>query len=390
MLKAYEVVKDMFFGFDYISSLTRSAHDRLITLANAMDWILKKQIDLANKENTPEAKKKANREFQDRVLALTKAYALVCASDEALKIRDEVGFFQAVKVALIKTTESSDNNHNNLSKNQKKLAIQQIVSRSVISTDIVDILKACGINSPEISILSDEFLAEIQHIEKKHLGIEALKKLINDKIKSRSKINKIESQAFSKRLEEAISKYHLNAVSTIEILQKLIELAKDMNKSYQRGDELNLSEAEIAFYDALAQNNSAVEVLGDKQLLIIAHEILVKLKQNMSIDWDKRQSVRASLRLLVKEILDKYDYPPDLADEAVKTVLEQAELWSLQWTESNSTLDSDTNLDTDLDLNIDSKVIYTNINTSFKAAKVADDPGEKDQYKFEQDLNKNS
>ena len=390
MLKAYEVVKDMFFGFDYISSLTRSAHDRLITLANAMDWILKKQIDLANKENMPEAKKKANREFQDKVLALTKAYALVCASDEALKIRDEVGFFQAVKVALIKTTESSDNNHNNLSKNQKKLAIQQIVSRSVISTDIVDILKACGINSPEISILSDEFLAEIQHIEKKHLGIEALKKLINDKIKSRSKINKIESQAFSKRLEEAISKYHLNAVSTIEILQKLIELAKDMNKSYQRGDELNLSEAEIAFYDALAQNNSAVEVLGDKQLLIIAHEILVKLKQNMSIDWDKRQSVRASLRLLVKEILDKYDYPPDLADEAVKTVLEQAELWSLQWTESNSTLDSDTNLDTDLDLNIDSKVIYTNINTSFKAAKVADDPGEKDQYKFEQDLNKNS
>jgi type I restriction enzyme R subunit len=195
----------------------------------------------------------------------------------------------------------------------------------------VDILKAAGLRSPDISILSDEFLAEVQQMEKKNLALEALRKLINDGIRSRSKANVVQTKAFSERLEDAVARYHTNAITTAEVLQELIQLAKDLRAARPRGDEQGLTEEEIAFYDALAENESAVQVMGDDQLRVIAHELLVSLRENVTVDWAHRESARARMRVLVKRILRKYGYPPDLQDIAVQTVLRQAEALSSAW-----------------------------------------------------------
>lgn len=201
----------------------------------------------------------------------------------------------------------------------------------MVSTEIVDILAAAGLQSPDISILSDEFLAEVQGMEKKNLAIEALRKLLNGEIRSHGKANVVQTRAFSERLEEAIARYHNNAITTAEVLQELIELAQDIRAAQRRGEEQGLSADEIAFYDALAENESAVEVMGDDQLRVIAHELLSNLKQNVSIDWAQREPARARIRVLVKRILRKYGYPPDLQDAAVQTVLQQAEVLSERW-----------------------------------------------------------
>ena len=211
------------------------------------------------------------------------------------------------------------------------MAIQQLVSRAVISTEIVDILAATGLKSPDISILSEGFLAELQQMERKNLALEALKKLLNDGIRSRSKSNVVETKAFTKRLEDAVARYHANAITTAEVLQELIQLAKDIRAARERGEASGLSDDEIAFYDALAENNSAVELMGNDKLKLIAHEVLESLKANVSVDWAHRQNARARLRVLVKRILKKYGYPPDMQDEAVQTVLQQAEALSSSW-----------------------------------------------------------
>jgi type I restriction enzyme R subunit len=213
----------------------------------------------------------------------------------------------------------------------RDMAVQQIVSRAVISTEIVDILAATGLKSPDISILSEDFLAELKQMEKKNLALEALKKLLNDGIRSRSKTNVVETKAFTERLENAVARYHANAITTAEVLQELIELAKDIRAARVRGEESGLSDDEIAFYDALAENNSAVEIMGNDQLKIIAHELLESLKTNISVDWAHRENARARLRVLVKRVLKKYGYPPDLQDQAVQTVLQQAEALSASW-----------------------------------------------------------
>jgi type I restriction enzyme R subunit len=195
----------------------------------------------------------------------------------------------------------------------------------------VDIFKATGIATPDISILSDAFLDELQHNERKNLALEVLKKLLNDSIKSRSNSNITQTKAFTERLENAVARYHTNAITTAEVLQELIELAKQIREARARGEETGLSDDEIAFYDALAENDSAVQVLGDKKLKLIAHELLEKLKANVSVDWARKDSARARLRLLVKKILKTYGYPPDLQDEAVKIVLQQAEALCASW-----------------------------------------------------------
>jgi type I restriction enzyme R subunit len=326
LVEKYEIVRDMFHGFDYKSALAGTPQERLKMMAGAIEWILDMQHKLAAKEKTDEGKKNAHRRYQDAVLALSKAFSLTSASDEAKKIRDEVGFFQAIRAALVKTSVGSA-----ISKQERELAIQQIVSRAVVSTEIVDILAAAGIKSPDISILSDEFLAEVQQMEKKNLALEALKKLLNDGIRSRSKANVVQTKAFSERLEDAVARYHANAITAAEVMQELIKLAKDIRAARQRGEESGLSDEEIAFYDALAENESAVEVMGDDKLRLIAHELLVSLRENVSVDWAYRESARARLRVLVKRILRKYGYPPDLQDAAVQTVLQQAEMLSSDW-----------------------------------------------------------
>lgn len=320
LLERLDVLRAMFHGLDYTNGLTGTPQQRLVALAEALDWILAKQDEAAQRETDKEAKKAAHRRFQDAVLALSKAFALSSASDTAREVRDEVGFFQTLRAAMVKAADTSGR-----SAADRDLAIRQIVNDAVASTEIIDILSAAGLSSPDISILSDEFLAEVGQMEKKNLALEALKKLLNDEIRSRSRSNVIETRKFSERLEEAISRYHTNAISTVEVLQELIALAKEVREARNRGEETGLTPEEIAFYDALADNQSAVDILGNDQLKIIAHELLKGLKANVSIDWAHRDSARARLRVLVKRILRKYGYPPDLEDAAVQGILSQAE-----------------------------------------------------------------
>jgi len=251
---------------------------------------------------------------------------LASASDEARAIRDEVGFFQAVRAALVKSAGGAGT-----SAADREFAIRQILDRAVVSTEIVDILAAAGLATPDISILSDEFLAEIQQFEKKNLALEALRKLLNDEIRSRSKTNVVETRRFSERLEDAMARYHTNAITTVEVLQELIDLAREARAARRRGEDEGLSQDEVAFYDALAENESAVELMGNDSLKAIAHELLVGLKSNVSVDWSHRKSARARIRVLVKRILRKHGFPPDLKDAAVQTVLRQAEALSSQW-----------------------------------------------------------
>lgn len=320
LMEHYEIVRGMFHGHDFSLGITGQPHQRLAALADAIDWILQWQHEQAAKVEGDENKKKAHRRYQDAVLALSKAYALASASDEARAIRDEVGFFQAVRAALAKTTATGK-----LSDRAKSFAVEQLLNDAVASAEIVDILKAAGIKSPDLSILSDEFLAEIQQMEKKNLALEALKKLLNGEIKSRTAANVVETKSFLRRLEEAVVRYHANAISTVEMIQELIALAKDIKASAARGDEHGLTAEELAFYDALAENESAVEAMGIEQLRVIAHELVEQMKGSITVDWHQKSSARARMRILVKRILKKYGYPPDLEQEAVQTVLAQAE-----------------------------------------------------------------
>lgn len=326
MQEKYDVVRAMFDGFDYTRGITGTGQERLAVMAGAIEWILDLQQKDAATKKTELEKKRAHRRYQDAVLTLSKAFALAGASDAARAIRDEVGFFQAVRIALVKS-----NDKNGKSAAEKQFAVQQLIDRSVVSTEIVDILGAAGIESPDISILSDDFLAEIKQMEKKNLALEALKKLLNDEIRSRSKSNVTESRKFSERLEQAMARYHLNAISTVEVLQELIEIARDIREARKRGEEQGLSDEEVAFYDALAENESAVDVMGNDALKVIAHELLKGLKASVTVDWQHRDSARAKMRVLVKRTLRKYGYPPDLQGQAVQTVLQQAETLSAQW-----------------------------------------------------------
>ncbi len=326
LLERYDVVKSMFHGFDYLRGVNGPPHERLVVLAGAMDWILTLQQEAAAREAKEDDKKKQHRRYQDAVLALSKAFALASASDDARRLRDEIAFFQAVRAALTKSVTSGGNRGAG-----KDFAIQQLLDRAVLSTEIVDILGAAGLATPDISIMSDEFLGEIQQLQKKNLAIEALKKLLNGEVTSRLRTNIVESRRFSERLEGAIARYHTNAISTVEVLQELIDLAKEIRAAKSRGEEEGLSQDEIAFYDALADNESAVQVMGNDALKVIAHELLVSLQNNATVDWSHRQSARASMRRLVKRILRKYGYPPDLEEGAVITVISQAETLASRW-----------------------------------------------------------
>jgi len=291
-----------------------------------VEMLTLQQSDAA-KEATEEGKKRAHRRYSDAVLALSKAFALAGASDAAKTIRDEVGFFEAIRAALIKSVPGEGKK----TAAERELAIQQIVSRAVVSTEIIDIMKAAGLETPDISILSDEFLAEVREMEKKNLAIEALKKLINGDVRSQAKRNLMQSRGFSERLEAAIARYHANAITTAQVLEELIQLAKDIRAARTRGEESGLSDEEIAFYDALAENDSAREAMGEPSLRVIAHELVQVIKSNASVDWMHRDSARANIRRHVKRLLRRYGYPPDLQDSAVQNVLRQAEALSAEW-----------------------------------------------------------
>ncbi len=328
LLEKYEIVRDMFHGFDYANAISGTPQERLIAVAGAMEWVQEMLRKGAERETSEDRKKRAWRRYSDAVLALSKAFALAAASDEAKDIRDEVGFFQTVRAALVKT---ADTGNGGSGKAERDLAVQQIVSRAVVSTEIVDILEAAGIEAADISILSDDFLEEVRGMEKKNLALEALKKLINGEIRSQTRTNVVQFRSFSQRLQLAINRYHTNAITTVQVIEELIKLAKDIEEARRRGEEEGLSTDEIAFYDALADNKSAREVMGDERLRVIAHELLVKVKANTGVDWQHSENARARIRVMVKRILREYGYPPDIEDAAVRLVLEQAEALSAQW-----------------------------------------------------------
>ena len=315
----------MFHGFDCEPGIRGNPVARLKCLAEAMEFILARQHEAAAKEATDEARKAAHRRYQDAVLALTKAYALAAASDEARAIRDDIAFYQTIRAAIAKTSGGSG------SAADRDFAVQQLIDRSVVSTEIVDILKAAGLTTPDISILSDDFLAEVKAMERPNLALEALKKLLGDQIRSRSRTNAVESRRYSERLINAIARYHTNAVSTVEVLQTLIDLAKEIRVQRERGEAEGLTEEEIAFYDALADNESAVDIMGNDSLKVIAAKLVDSLRANATVDWSHRQNARARMRVLVKRILREYGYPPDLQDDAVQTVIQQAELMAAAW-----------------------------------------------------------
>ncbi|MCI5045831.1 MAG: type I restriction endonuclease subunit R [Aquisalinus sp.] len=314
-----------FSGYDYHLGIDGAPQQRLQALAGAIEWALKKQKERADETSDAKAKKAALNYYADLIANLSKAFALASASDYAQSMKEEIGFFQAVRAAMAKSSPKS-----RMSKRDKEFAIGQLIASAIADATIIDVLEAAGMKSPEISVLSEDFLAEIQNMEHKNLALEALRKLLAGEIKARQQRNVVEAKAFSERLEAAVARYHANAITSLEMIQELIDMAKDLKASVQRGDDLGLGEEELAFYDALSQNKSAVDVLGNEELRKIANVLVEQLQKNVTVDWHLKESARAKLRVLVRRILKKYGYPPDLAPVAINTVLSQAETL-LKW-----------------------------------------------------------
>jgi type I restriction enzyme R subunit len=264
--------------------------------------------------------------LQRAVNELSQAFALAVPHEEALRIRDDVGFFQGVRAALAKRVAGERKTDEELDH-----AIRQIVSKAVASGEVVDIFAAAGLKKPDISILSDEFLAEVRGMPQRNLAVELLRKLLSGEIKTRARRNVVQGRSFAELLEQSVRRYQNRAIETAQVIEELIALAKDMRAANARGESLRLTEDELAFYDALETNDSAVRVLGEPTLLAIARELARTVRENVTIDWTVRENVRAQLRVLVKRILRKHGYPPDKQEKATETVLEQAEVLSEHW-----------------------------------------------------------
>ena len=261
------------------------------------------------------------------VSELSQSFSLCSATEEATAIRDDVSFFQALQAALNKKS-----GENRKSPEQIDAAIRQLVSRAITTEgEIIDVFTAAGLKKPDIGILSPQFLAEVRGLKHKNVAAELLEKLLKDEIKLRAKKNLVQSQSFAEKLKKTLNAYHNRAISTMQVLEELIQLAKEMNAAQKRGEDLGLTDDEVAFYDALAVNESAVKAMGDDKLKLIAAELISQVRKSVTIDWTLRESARARIRVMVKRILNKYGYPPDLQDEAVKTVLKQAELLCAEW-----------------------------------------------------------
>ncbi|OED50221.1 DEAD/DEAH box helicase [Rhodobacteraceae bacterium (ex Bugula neritina AB1)] len=307
-LDALDVARQQLFGFDYALALDGSPKDRLKILPPAIEHILNKGV---------EDEGASVKRFQDAVAALVKAFKLASGSPQATDHAVEVAFFTAIRTGI----EKLDADRKGKKSGRSDFAIQQLVNNAVASTEVVDILEACGFDRPDISVLSEEFMIELQNMKHKNLAVEALKKLLNGEIGARTRSNVVKKEEFSTRLEQAIARYHNRSVDALQIIQELIEIAKDLRAEPEDG----LTADERAFYDALAQNDSAVEIMSNSELQVIATELVKTVRSNAGADWWRRENVRAKMRIAVKKILQRHGYPPDLTTDAVKIVLKQAE-----------------------------------------------------------------
>jgi len=312
MEEKYEICCGLFHGFDWSKWACGTPQERLGLLPAAQEHILAQQD---GKERLLRA-----------VAALSRAFALAVPHKRALAIRDDVAFFQAVRAALAKRAPGDERTEAEIDH-----AIQQLIARAIAPEGVIDIFAAAGLPKPNLAILSDEFLAEVRNMPQRNLAVELLRKLLQGELNIRQRKNVVQARSFAEMLEQAIRRYQNRAIETVQVIEELIALARAMREANARGERLGLSEEELAFYDALETNDSAVKVLGDETLRAIARELTHTVRQNVTIDWTLRENVRAHLRTLVKRILRKYGYPPDKQEKATQTVLEQAEVLSAAW-----------------------------------------------------------
>jgi type I restriction enzyme R subunit len=312
MEEKYEVVCQMFHGFDWSVWNNGTPMQRLALLPNAQEHILKE--------------KDGKQRFIKAVTELSKAYSLVSSQDRAVEIRNDVAFFSVIRTILTRPTNMAAKTMEDM-----EFALRQLVSKAVASEGVMDVFAAAGLSKPEISILSDQFLAEIRDIPQKNLAVELLSRLLNDEIKARTKNNIVQARSFAELLGTSIKKYQNRAIETAQIIEELIRMAKDFNEAMSRGENLGLTSDEAAFYDALEVNDSAVKGLGEPILKQIAQDLVKEIKASIKIDWTVKESVRAEMRVRVKRLLRKHGYPPDKQEKATATVIQQAELLCKDW-----------------------------------------------------------
>ena len=312
MLEKHEVCCALFHGFDWTKWTTGTPQERLSLLLAAQEHVL--------------AQEDGKERCLNAVRELSQAFALAVPHPETTRIRDDVGFFQSVRMRLLKRAESEARPQEELD-----LAVRQIISRAVASEGVMDIFAAAGLDKPDISVLSDEFLAEVRGMPHRNLAVELLQKLLRGEVSARRRKNVVQARSFAEMLEQTLRRYQNRAIEAAQVIEELIELAKEMREANARGERLGLSDDELAFYDALETNDSAVQVLGDEALRAIARQLVETVRNNVTIDWTLRENVRANLRRLVRRILRRHRYPPDKQEKATLTVLEQAEVLSEGW-----------------------------------------------------------
>jgi type I restriction enzyme R subunit len=315
MTERYEIVQNILHGHDWSGAFSEKPAERLASLAAAVDYVL----------GDPERKKR----FMDQTLALSKAFALAVPDARALAIRDPVGLFQAVRAQIAKLDIAGV--EGGRSRADVETAIAQIVSEAVASQGVVDIYQMAGVSKPDLTILSDEFLEEMKRSPRVNLQMEVLKKLLNDQIHALARKNRVEYEKFSEKLNRAILSYQNKSLTSAQVVAQLVELARDMRKAHHRGEDLGLTEPEVAFYDAVADHETAREVLGDDTLKQIARDLVETVKKNVTVDWSIKESARANMRRIVRRLLARYGYPPDQQEAAVVLVLQQAELLAAQF-----------------------------------------------------------
>jgi len=312
MQEKHEICCGLFHGFDWSAWVDGDTTDRLRLLPAAQEHILRQQDGKTR--------------LLETVAELSKAFALAVPHEQTTEIRDDVVFFQAVRSVLAKPTATEE-----AQSEATEQAIRQLVSRAVVSEGVIDIFAAAGLERPDVSILSDEFLVEVRDLPHKNVAVELLERLLNDEIRTHSRKNVVQGRSFAEMLERSIRTYQNRTVAAVQVIEELIEIAKEIRQAQKRGEELGLSDDELAFYDALEVNDSAVQVLGDETLRAIAVELVETVRQNVSIDWTLKESVRAKLRRAVKRVLRRHGYPPDKQESATETVLEQAEVLCKDW-----------------------------------------------------------
>ncbi|GGD23762.1 hypothetical protein GCM10011513_21580 [Franconibacter daqui] len=266
--------------------------------------------------------------FFDVVLAMNKAWSLCSTLDEAQSLQKEIAFLSAVKVAIIKLTTTDKK----FSQSEKNTLLGKILDNAIVANGVDDVFALAGLEKPNIGLLSDEFLEEVREMPQRNLAVELLEKLLNDGIHARTKNNVVQEKKYSDRLKAVLLKYNNRAIETAQVIEELIQMAKEFQEAMARDESLGLNPDEIAFYDALAENESAVRELGDDVLKKLAIEVTLKLRKSTTVDWQVRESVRARLRILVRQTLRKYKYPPDKTPYAVELILKQAEMVSNSWT----------------------------------------------------------